>query len=203
MPRKKRLLVFVNPYSGTKKGIKTWVQAREVLEKANFEIEVIQTTHQNHAREVVMDMSKVGCGSYDVIATVSGDGLPHEVVNGLMERPDSHEFFKSTALAIIPGGTSNGMHKNIVHFSGERYGVPAAAYLLCKAWTRNLDLIEIEGEFFQKKVYSLMMVAWGIVADVDISSEVIRFMGNSRITIFSVLRIIQDPAYQCKLAFDG
>jgi len=143
-------------------------------------------------------------GSYDVIATVSGDGLPHEVVNGIMSRPDSQDFFKHTALAIIPGGTSNGIHKNVVHFSGEKYGVEAAAYLICKGWTKNMDLIEVEGEFMQnEKIYCLMMMAWGIVADVDISSEVIRFMGNARITIFSLLRIIQDPGYRCKLVFDG
>jgi hypothetical protein len=35
-----------------------------------------------------------------------------------------------------------------------------------------------------------MMMAWGIVADVDISSEKIRFMGNSRIQIYAVLKII-------------
>lgn len=137
-----------------------------------------------------MNQSKVGCGTYDIIATVSGDGLPHEVVNGVMQRPDAEEFWKHTALAIIPGGTSNGIHKNIIHFSGEKYGIEASAYLLCKAWTKNLDLVEIEGEFLEKRIYCLMMMAWGIVADVDISSEVIRFMGNARITIFSILRIV-------------
>lgn len=66
-----------------------------------------------------------------------------------------------------------------------------------------MDLTKIEGEFMVKPVYCLMMMAWGIVADVDISSEVIRFMGNSRITIFAVLKILQDISYQCKFAYNG
>jgi sphingosine kinase len=75
-----------------------------------------------------------------MIVTVSGDGLPHEVVNGIMERPDKDEFLLHTALALIPGGTSNGVHKNITYFSGEAYGLVSSVFLICKGETRNMDV---------------------------------------------------------------
>jgi hypothetical protein len=62
LPRPKRLLVFVNPFSGTKKGIRVWLEARGILANCNFEINVIQTERRNHARDVVKDSSKVGIG---------------------------------------------------------------------------------------------------------------------------------------------
>lgn len=53
-----------------------------------------------------------------------------------------------------------------------------------------MDVTEVEGEFMEEKVYSILFTSWAIFADVDISSEVIRFMGNVRYTIFAVLKIL-------------
>lgn len=82
-----------------------------------------------------MDPTQIGTGEFDIIATVSGDGLLHEIVNGIMQRGDADLFFKHTALASIPSGTSNGLHKNVTYFSDEAYGVESAAYLIIKGET--------------------------------------------------------------------
>lgn len=66
-----------------------------------------------------------------------------------------------------------------------------------------MDLTEIKGEHFERPVFMLMMMAWAIVADVDINSEVIRFMGNARIQLYAILKIVQDPTYRAKFAFNG
>lgn len=53
-------------------------------------------------------------GQYDGILTISGDGLIHEAINGMMNRPDKDEFCNSIAFGFIPAGTANGLHKSIV-----------------------------------------------------------------------------------------
>jgi sphingosine kinase len=47
--------------------------------------------------------------------TVSGDGLIHEVVNGLFERSDWREAFARIQLGVIPGGTGNALSRTLIH----------------------------------------------------------------------------------------
>jgi sphingosine kinase len=49
-------------------------------------MKVIMTERAGHAYDIVNQDLKPG--DYDGIATVSGDGLIHEVVNGLYRRQD-------------------------------------------------------------------------------------------------------------------
>ena len=113
-----------------------------------------------------------------------------EVLNGIMKRSDAKEFIEKIKFGLIPGGTSNATFKNICEDSKETYSPEAAAYLICKGQSRGMDVTEVEGEFFEEKIYSILFSSWAIFADVDISSEVIRFAGSLRYTIFAVLKII-------------
>lgn len=57
--------------------------------------------------------------AYDAIVAVSGDGVIHEVINGLLRRPDAREAMKSVSIGIIPGGTGNSM---LISLLGEKRG---------------------------------------------------------------------------------
>jgi sphingosine kinase len=57
-------------------------------------------------------------GEYDGIITVSGDGLIHEVVNGLYRRKDWMQIMSTLTLGFIPGGSANGLVANILELSG-------------------------------------------------------------------------------------
>jgi sphingosine kinase len=67
------------------------------------------TTHRKHAYEIAKDLSL----EYDAVVVLSGDGLIHEVINGLAdhERP-------TDALAIpiapIPTGSGNALSLNLL-----------------------------------------------------------------------------------------
>ncbi len=58
------------------------------------------TTHRYHAKEIARDLN---IRQYDAIVSISGDGVLHEVVNGLMERPDAVVAHK-LPLGAIPAG---------------------------------------------------------------------------------------------------
>lgn len=47
------------------------------------------------------------------VVVLGGDGLMFEVINGLMERSDWQRAFEYLTLAVIPGGSGNGMAKSI------------------------------------------------------------------------------------------
>ena len=52
-----------------------------------------------------------------------------------------------TTLGFIPGGTSNGLVKAVLDFSGETYGVENAAFVAAKGRKTKMDLTEIECEY--------------------------------------------------------
>lgn len=56
------------------------------MEKAHVDIKLIRTERAGHAYDIVSQ--ELRPGDYDAIITVSGDGLIHEVVNGIYRRQD-------------------------------------------------------------------------------------------------------------------
>jgi sphingosine kinase len=130
MPRKRKVLILVNPFSGRRLAVANWEIARPVFESAHIEMTVVMTERAGHAYDIVNQEIKQG--DYDGIVTVSGDGLIHEVVNGLYRRADWLQLMSSMALGFIPGGSANGLVKAVLDFSGEEYSVLSAAFVAAK-----------------------------------------------------------------------
>ncbi len=83
----RRVLVLINPFAGAGAALRNWQQAQRIFElaKSRISYKVVQTEYPNHAFEIVYDLN---VDEWDSIVFVSGDGLLHEIVNGLMLRPD-------------------------------------------------------------------------------------------------------------------
>ena len=54
-------------------------------------------------------------GKYAILATVSGDGLLSEVVNGMFDRSDWQELISRTAIHTIPGGSGSSSIRSCRH----------------------------------------------------------------------------------------
>lgn len=106
LPRPPRLLLLVNPFGG--RGL-AWQWCKNyvlpMISEAGLSFNLIQTERQNHARELVQGLS---LSEWDGIVTVSGDGLLHEVLNGLLDRPDWEEAVKMP-VGILPCGSGNAL----------------------------------------------------------------------------------------------
>lgn len=76
----------------------------------------VDTEHQGHAIQIAKELD---IHAYDVVVTVSGDGVIHEVINGLLQRGDAREAMKSVSLGVIPGGTGNAL---VISLLGEKRG---------------------------------------------------------------------------------
>lgn len=59
MPKPRKLLVLLNPFSGIHLAEKNWSFALNILHKANLELDLIKTESQGHAYEIVKNI-KVG-----------------------------------------------------------------------------------------------------------------------------------------------
>ena len=58
-----------------------------MFDLCHIDVQLKHTERAGHAFDIAKDELKVG--DYDGIITISGDGLIHEIVNGIMNRPDS------------------------------------------------------------------------------------------------------------------
>ncbi len=154
-------------------------------------------------------------GMYDSVVTVSGDGLIHEVINGLLNRPDwdkktkiagfeDVKFRETLTVGSIPGGTGNGFMMSLLERGNENYGVLEAAFRIIKGRKIDVDLTEFTLEYEpQKKVYSFLSFAWAVFADIDIGSEAIRCCGPTRFYVWGVYRTLFLRDYFGSLRYIG
>ncbi|KAI3740760.1 hypothetical protein L2E82_31233 [Cichorium intybus] len=194
--RPKKLFIFVNPFGGRKSASKVFTDdVKPILEDANIEYTLQETKHQLHAKEVshTLDLTK-----YDGIICVSGDGILVEVVNGLLEREDWQAALKM-AIGVIPAGTGNGMIKSLLDSVGQPCTPAYAMLAAIRGHKRSLDVATIwQGE---TKFFSVLMLAWGLIADVDIESEQYRWMGSARMDFYGLQRILRLRKYNGCISF--
>ena len=85
-PKKRKLLILLNPFGGAGAARRNWAVVEPYFQKAHLDYQLVETQHAGHAYEIVN--TELVAGQFDVIITVSGDGLLHEVINGLLNRKD-------------------------------------------------------------------------------------------------------------------
>uniref|UniRef100_A0A8C6X872 Sphingosine kinase 2 n=1 Tax=Naja naja TaxID=35670 RepID=A0A8C6X872_NAJNA len=156
---------------------------------------------QNHARELVQSIS---LDEWDGIVAISGDGLLHEVINGLMERPDWEEAVKMP-LGILPCGSGNAVAAAINCSAGFEQVLGQelltnCTLLLCHGAVSPLDLASITTAS-GSRVFSFLSVAWGFISDVDIESEKYRHMGPARFTLGTMVRLASLNTYRGRLSY--
>ena len=191
----RRVQILLNPQSGKKKGRQIFEVVRPLLEKSYLQFTVIETRHRGQAREIVreMDLSAV-----DGLAIVGGDGTIHEVINGLTSRADWEEAIL-TPIGTIPAGTSNGLSKTLSEISGEPYDPISAAFAIAQGKVRSLDLAIAEQN--GRRFSAFLSLAWGLIADVDIESDKMRFLGPIRTDLYALMRIWNLRSYKGRFSF--
>ncbi len=123
------------------------------------------------------------------ILLIGGDGIMFEVINALMHRNDWRKAIK-TPLGLIPAGSGNGLVASLLHEKDElnvSNQQVNSMFRFLKGSARPLDITYVK--IGQLEYYSFLSVSWGALADVDINSEVLRFMGESRLHLTYIGRI--------------
>ncbi|KAJ3674924.1 hypothetical protein LUZ60_005540 [Juncus effusus] len=194
--RPKQLFVIVNPFGGKRSAPKIFdTEVKPLLEAANIHFTMKESKYMLHAKELASKLDLTKC---DGIVCVSGDGVLVEVVNGLLQREDWEKAIK-LPLGVIPAGTGNGMAKSLLHSVGDLYSPSNATFAIIRGHKRSLDVASVvQGS---KKFFSVLLLTWGLVADIDIESEKYRWMGSVRFDFYSVLRILDLRKYNGKIEF--
>jgi len=188
------LLVFVNPYSGTKQGEHIWREKCQPLcDAAGLKTEVVVTDHAGHAREFVHDFDR---SRYSAIATVGGDGILNEVINGLMTREDWRDVI-DIPVAPVAGGTGNACGYTLYNSVD-----PACCVThIIKNVTRKMDIFLCVQPQSQEFIWGILNFSNGIIAEADFGSETIRWAGSLRPSIWAVYRIMMGSLYNWRITY--
>ncbi|KAJ5047258.1 uncharacterized protein L3040_003095 [Drepanopeziza brunnea f. sp. 'multigermtubi'] len=189
---RKRVKVLVNPHSGKGSAGKLYHRdAEPLLKAANCTIDMVMTKYKGEAVEI---SEQLNIEAFDVVASVSGDGLPHEVFNGLGKRLDAKKALSKIAVVNIPAGSGNAMSCNLNGTDS-----PSLATLaIIKGIPTPLDLISVtQGE---TRTLSFLSQSIGIVAESDLATEHLRFLGSQRFTYGFLIRLINKALYPCDIA---
>jgi len=188
----KRIKVLINPYGGQGSAQKWFTRDIEpIFAAAQCKVDVERTQFQGHAVEIA---EKLDADAYDVIAACSGDGIPHEVFNGLGKKRDARRALSNIAVVQLPCGSGNAMSWS---FNGTD-SCSMAALCVVKGIRTPLDLISItQGE---KRTLSFLSQSVGIVAESDLGTEHLRWLGSTRFTYGFLIRLLRKTVYPCDLA---
>ncbi|GAB4277100.1 MAG: hypothetical protein Fur0025_02770 [Oscillatoriaceae cyanobacterium] len=191
----RRLGVILNPASGKKKARQIFNQVRPLLEQSYCQLTITETTGRNdgNLRERGLDIDAI-----DGLVIVGGDGTIHEVINALANDADERAIQK-IPFGVIPGGTGNGLCQSLLAISGEPYGAIPAAFLIAKGRVKALDIGLVAQA--NRRYYSFLAFSWGLVSDVDIESDNLRFLGALKNDVYALMRIIFLRFYPGKISF--
>jgi len=209
------LLVFVNPKSGLGRSKKIWEGdgVKVVCEDAGHKVEVVITNRSCHALDMVRDCEHL-CEIYKGIVIVSGDGLIYEVLQGMMQRPDWARCVQTLPIGVIPGGSGNGLAKSVADAARLASCPLAAAFLVAKCKPEPLDVAAVDmysnasdqadpesARPTIKRLYSFLSLEWAMLADIDVGSEYLRFLGETRFTIEALKRILLVKKYHGRITY--
>ena len=132
-----RLLCILNPFSGTKIGVKTFrSKILPVFQHANIQVEEIVTRRAGHATDIGRTFDPT---LYDGVVLGGGDGILYEFLQGVHDRKTNGEDTANTnnensqrakdlPFGILPLGTGNGLSASILLENNEHYDPITAAF---------------------------------------------------------------------------
>lgn len=169
----KHITVILNPAACARKAKKLYTKwAEPLLHLAGFKVSLIETKSPGEAFNLMKIMSNC-----DAVAVVGGDGTIHEVLNGLMNRPDCASASRNFPLAIIPAGQYNSIAR-LIHqeltYRNQKEFIMGSTMSLINSIVEKYDVLKVsplvpcsdEGcDDKAKPIYALRDVRYGKYQD--------------------------------------
>ncbi|KAJ4000735.1 ATP-NAD kinase-like domain-containing protein [Lentinula boryana] len=177
----RRLKVLINPHGGVGKGVALFNKLVEpVFRAAGCILDLVHTTKTGDAYEIAKSLP---LPEFDALITVSGDGLIHEVLNGFANHAYPRKALQMP-VAPIPTGSGNGLSLNLLGIE-DGFDVVAASLNVIKGSPMPVDVFCFTQN--GQRTISFMSQAVGLMADVDLGTEDLRWMGDTRF-MYGLLR---------------
>ena len=160
-----------------------------ILKRNNFDLNIITSQYPGHEKVIANTVDL-----YDVsgICIIGGDGTINQVVNGMFLREDNIKL----PLGIIPAGTGNSFMHDIGVLDPEE-----AVKNIIKEKIKFIDIAKIKMK--KETVFSINIIGWGLVTDINISAEKFRWLGSQRYNLTTLLHVLTNKKRKAKLFING
>jgi len=183
--RPRRLLAFINPYGGSRAARGVWERtAAPLLGAAGVRVDVVETAAAGHARDTVRALTLADAASLDGLLAVGGDGLFHELLNGLLDARAAAEKRGDAPLSAalarlrlghVPAGSTDALAYSI---HGTRSPAAAALHVALGDSARLDALALATGD--GSLTHAACVASYGYMGDMLALSERLRWLGPGR-----------------------
>lgn len=190
--RPRRVVIILNPVSGPGNALKEYRQTvQPALDAAGVQHTLHVTEQAQHASAITagLDLSEV-----DAMLFMGGDGTVHESLQGLLGRPDWQKV-ACVPMAQLPAGSGNALAAN----SG-MWNLATALHAVVKGRTAPIDIISVLQPPHARR-YAFLSITFGMIANLDIGTEHLRWMGGARFTVGALQQILGLKSHQMRLAY--
>ena len=185
----KKVLIIYNPVSGTKSNKAMISQLLNYYKLNNINYFLLKTEYKNHAKKFCANNSLAG---YDDLIVCGGDGTFNEVINGVVINKNK----KIPRLGFLPGGTGNSFMHDLNAVDPNK-----AINKIIKNNSDTLDILKLT--YNNKTIYSFNIVGWGLVTDILILAEKMRFLKSIRYNVASLFYILTAKGKKIKFIIDN
>lgn len=169
-----RYKLIVNPTAGRGAGEKTLPIVRNTLQRLGVEFDVALTTRPAEATDLARQALAEG---YEILVAVGGDGVMHEIANGMLMETGGEV---AGTLGIIPIGSGN----DFVKMLDIPTDLVAACYHLVEGKTRLVDAGHINDRYFVNSTGT------GFDGLVTIEAQKIRWLTGLPLYLLAVFRTL-------------
>lgn len=185
----KKYFIIVNPHGGLKKGLGILDKVRPIFENNGHQITILETEFQGHARDYAKEVDFTG---YDGFCAIGGDGTMHEIINGMLKRPDKRQL----PIGLITGGTGNSFMHDLDCLDPEN-----AAKRILTGRLRPIDIAKVDAN--GETIYGFNIVGWGMPTDINLTAEKMRWLGGQRYNVASIVEVMKGKQRLAKLIIEG
>jgi YegS/Rv2252/BmrU family lipid kinase len=184
----KKALLIVNPNSGNKNGTHVARYVAERLSQMHFDCIVHMADSVNDMHQFV---AKTSINNFDLIGIIGGDGTMHEFINAVLRKYET----LTIPVALFPCGTGNAFNFDIGCATAD-------ATLSCieKQSTSWIDVAEVH--YGDDTFWSFNIIGCGLVADINALAEKMRWLGSSRYTIASLIKLLVNRTIYARISTD-
>lgn len=175
-----KALLVVNPHSGKKNAERDALQITQRLAADSVHCEVFISRDISALEQFIKNCD---FSSYTFAGLVGGDGTMHAFINAVLKQQETVPL----PLALFPCGTGNAFNLDIGCNSLED-----TLSAISRGKTSFIDIAQVN--FEHEVLWSFNILGCGLVADINQLAEKMRWLGASRYTIASLIKLISNPS---------
>lgn len=131
LPYFKKALVFINPHAGNGKALNHFKMAQKILSANGIFYDRVICQKDPFVKNLVRETDLDQFLSYDLIICISGDGIPHEIINGYFSRTDINFQKHSLTIALLPSGGGCALSENMLKLTHHQNTINNSLFKIC------------------------------------------------------------------------